>query len=160
MALLTTWTDNNKVIEQGLTITYSVSKTFGTWTATSSTASSAVEVYTQAWEIRRFAKATFKYVGLDYTSAKSCAQAMATAYTRTTKVSVWDPTGQSMYDPEFVDIDGGSVLMADISIQHVEGHMYEVIISIGEEDTRMRRHLPVSVESLFTTENNRTYSGL
>lgn len=41
---------------------------------------------------------------------------MVAEYTRPTIISKWDPTGQSMYDAEFIDVDGGTVLMADVNV--------------------------------------------
>lgn len=116
MGLLTTYTDANKVIDSGLTISYSKSKVFGSWTATSTTASTASVTYNEAWEYRRHAQGTFRYVGMDYDTALSCANAMVTKYTRSTIISKWDPTGQSMYNAEFIDVSGGNVPMADVAI--------------------------------------------
>lgn len=95
MALLTTYTDANKVIDQGLTITYSIAKVFGNWKQTAAYGASEY-VYGSAWELRRIAKGTFRYVGLDYDTAKTCAEAMTTQYTRQTEVSNWDPSSFAM----------------------------------------------------------------
>ena len=158
MGLLTTWGDDNKVIESGLTVTYSKSKTFGSWTA-ESTGSSASVTYTEAWEYRRFASGVLKYVGMSYDAALSCAAAMNEAYARSTKISKWDPTGQSMYSAEFIDVDGGSILMADVSVQKTAGHMYEVVVQVSETDARLRISGAASPADLFTAENQRTYTG-
>lgn len=115
MGLLSAYTDDNKVIQSGLTITYSKSKVFGQWVAASMGSSSTV-TYTEAWEYRRFAKGNFKFVGMDYESALSCANDMASKYVRDTKLSKWDPTGQSMFNAEFIVVDGGSVLMAEVAV--------------------------------------------
>lgn len=160
MGLINQYSDDCKVITNGLQVNYTRSKKFGNWVANSTTASTASVTYTECWEIRRFAKGTFKYVGLSYDAALECAEDMATKYTRTTKVSKWDTTGQSMYDPEFVDIDGGKIKMTDISINKTSGHLYEVIVNVNETDTRERRHIPASIETLFALENARDYSEL
>lgn len=158
MALLNTYTNDNKEIETGLTITYAKTKVFGVWVAEPIIATGASVTYTEAWEYRRFAVGTFKYIGLDYSTAIACANAMNAKYTRTTQVSVWDPVGQSMYDAEFVDKDGGSMPMADVSVQKTAGHMYEVIVSVRETDTRMRMDGTEEPEDLFEDENERNYS--
>jgi len=75
---------------------------------------------------------------------------MITLYTRDFKVSEWDGSGV------FVDKNGGSTCMADISIQKRNGHMYDVVISVREDDSRTRT-TSLSPSSLFTTENNRDY---
>lgn len=74
---------------------------------------------------------------------------MITKYTRSVKVSEWG-TG------EFSDIDGGTICMADITIQKREGHMYDVVVSVREDDSRNRR-ASWTPSSLFTAENNRDY---
>lgn len=76
---------------------------------------------------------------------------MITKYTRSYKVSDWQ--GSS----EFRDIDGGSIPMADIVIQKRAGHMYDVVVSVREDDSRNRVVSYSSPATLFTTENNRDY---
>jgi len=75
---------------------------------------------------------------------------MITLYTRSVKTSEWNDAGS------FVDRDGGSTCMADISVQKRSGHIYDVVISVREDDTRIRTS-STSPSSLFTTENNRDY---
>jgi hypothetical protein len=58
---------------------------------------------------------------------------------------------------EFQDIDGGSICMADIVIQKRAGHMYDVIVSVREDDCRNRVASYSSPSVLFATENNRDY---
>ena len=82
---------------------------------------------------------------------------MIAEYTRSTIISKWDPTGQSMYNAEFVDADGGTVLMADVNVQKTAGHMYEVVVQVREQDIRMRINGSAGLSSLFTTENQRQY---
>jgi len=74
---------------------------------------------------------------------------MITKYTRSMKVSDWA-------SGEFTDIDGGSMCMADIVIQKRAGHMYDVVISVREDDSR-NRVASYTPSTLFTTENNRDY---
>ena len=79
---------------------------------------------------------------------------MITKYTRSFVVSDWNSSGQ--YAGTFTDISGGSVVMADIAIQQREGHMYDVIVNVREDDTKLRTSA-VTPSSLFTTENARDY---
>lgn len=46
--------------------------------------------------------------------------------------------------------------MADISIQQRAGCMYDVVVSVREDDTRMRTG-PTTPEALFGAENMRDY---
>lgn len=155
MALLNTWTDANKVIDQGLMITYSRTIVFGNWKQVAAFDASEY-TYVQAYELRRFAKGSFRYVGMDYTTATSCANAMIAQYTRTTKVSTWNPDGQALGQAEFVDVGGGTVPMAEVSIQHTDGHMYEVVVNVNEMDSRLRI-APLSPQTVFYVEDARTY---
>lgn len=79
---------------------------------------------------------------------------MISKYTRDTKISDWQAEGQNA--GTFQDVDGGTVCMADISIQQQVGHMYSVVVNVREDDVRLRT-FSTSPENLFTTENNRDY---
>ena len=94
------------------------------------------------------------YVGMSLEAANTCAAAMLTKYTRSFKVSEWNEGGSA--GGTFTDVNGGSVCMADICVQQREGHMYDVVVSVREDDTRTRI-APVNPESLFTAENQRDY---
>ena len=94
------------------------------------------------------------YVGMDLATAQSCAEAMITKYTRSTKVSDWQAEGQNA--GTFQDVDGGTVCMADISIQQQVGHMYSVVVNVREDDVRLRT-FSTTPSNLFSTENNRDY---
>ena len=76
---------------------------------------------------------------------------MISKYTRSYKVSDWNGSG------EFQDIDGGSICMADVVIQKRAGHMYDVVVSVREDDSRNRVASYSSPETLFTMENRRDY---
>ena len=76
---------------------------------------------------------------------------MIAKYTRSYEVSDW--YGAS----DFRDISGGSICMADIVIQKRAGHMYDVVISVREDDSRNRVASYSSPETLFTMENRRDY---
>lgn len=46
--------------------------------------------------------------------------------------------------------------MADISVQRREGHMYDVVVSVREDDVKLRT-TSNSPSSLFGSENARDY---
>ena len=91
---------------------------------------------------------------MDLTTANSCATAMVTKYTRSFDVSEWNSSGSSA--GTFTDRNGGSVCMADISVQRREGHMYDVVVSVREDDVKLRT-TSNSPSSLFGSENARDY---
>jgi len=90
------------------------------------------------------------YVGMDLTTANACAAAMITKYTRPFYVSSWTDSGTWEVVP------GGSMLMAEVTVQQRAGCMYDVMINVREDDVRMSK-TAVSPTSLFTSENARDY---
>ena len=143
MGLMTTWGAENRVIEQGLTITYSMSKVSGRtiW-------------WTKVYEYHRYAQAYYKYVGMDFATATACAQSMIEKYTRPYTTAKWDENSYA-----YSNQTSGTRCMAGISIQKTQGHMYEVSVSVNEDDSKMS-YSPTSADTLFRTENQRDYDGL
>lgn len=76
---------------------------------------------------------------------------MIEKYNRPFNVSEW--VGAT----EFRDIDGGTIPMADVVIQKRAGHMYDVVISVREDDCRNRMTSYPTPSTLFRNENNRDY---
>lgn len=151
MALLTTATEANRVIDTALRIVYSRRLIFGSWSWTNG----LNETYTinSAWEYMRTATKTYRYVGLDEATAKSVADALVSYYTRATKVSVWNVNSNGQFAP----ISAGDVPMADVVPQHEDGGMWSVTASVNEQDSRMSRSESESFSTLFYTENQREY---
>lgn len=151
MALLTTATATNRVVDTALRVVYSRRLVFGQWSWTNG----LNESYTinSAWEYIRTATKTYRYVGLDEETAKSVAAALAAYYTRTTKVSVWNVNS----DGQFAAIDAGSVPMADVVPQHEDGEAWSVAVSVNEQDSRMSRSASESFTTLFYAEDRREY---
>ena len=152
MGLLTSYGSNNRVVYNDKVVTYSKQRIYGTWTYRP--ALNIEQTYYWVWEYHRYCSKSYMYVGMDLATAQSCAQAMITKYTRSTKVSDWQAEGQNA--GTFQDVDGGTVCMADISIQQQVGHMYSVIVNVREDDVRLRT-FSTTPSSLFTTENQRDY---
>lgn len=94
------------------------------------------------------------YVGMDLATAQACAAAMVAKYTRSYTMSEWNTSGSSA--GTFTDVSGGSVCMADISVQQEVGCMYSVVVNVREDDVKLRT-TSTTPSSLFTTEDNRDY---
>lgn len=154
MALLTTYSDANKVEESTLSIGYTRCKIYGSW---SSTSLSATTTHTQAWEYTRRASQSYRYVGMTKSAAETCAAAMVTKYTRSTMVSEWDTTEGSATFGQFKAVAGGDIPMADVTTQHNGGGMWSVVVNLHEEDSRTSLSASESFSSLFSAENNRQY---
>ena len=149
MALLNTYGSANRVVTEDKVVTYSINRIQGEWTHIIS----AVQqyIYYTVFEYHRYCTKTYSYVGMDLTTARDCAAAMVTKYTRNFENSDWDEdTGT------FNDVYGGSMCMADIAIQQTAGPMYSVVVSVREEDTKVRTTI-TSPASLFSAENSRDY---
>jgi len=46
---------------------------------------------------------------------------------------------------------------SDIVAQHIDGHMWDVIINVNEDDEKFSYVLPSNPASLFAAENQRNY---
>lgn len=152
MGLLTSW-GANRVIDQDLSIIYSRQRVYQDYTYVYGVAE-LITIHS-VWEYRRRAAKSYRYVGMDRDTANACAAAMVAKYTRTTKVSDWNSTGE--HAGTFLDIDGGAIPMAEVAVVHVAGCMYEVLVTVNEDDTRLRVEIVANPETLFSTENARDY---
>ena len=153
MGLLTSWGAANRVIDQDLVKTYSRQRVYQDYTYVYGVAQ-LITIHS-VWEYHRRATKSYRYVGMDRDTANECAEAMVTKYTRTTKVSDWNATGE--HAGTFSDIDGGAIPMAEVAVVHVAGCMYEVHITVNEDDMRLRVEIVANPETLFATENSRDY---
>lgn len=153
--MLDTYTDANRVITKGLAVWKTHERVFGTWTGTTVVASAASVTYGFMWKHVRRATMSYRYVGMDETTAKACAAAMTAKYTRTTRAYVWNPTGGEMGD--WTENDGGSVLMAKVSVVRAgDGGPYDVEIDVDETDEKwQKKRAAVS----WTLEDARDYDG-
>ena len=150
MALLTTATAANRVVDTALRVNYLRRIVFGQWTYVYGIQTITVG---SAWEYVRTATKSYRYVGLDEDTAKSLAESLAAYYTRATKISVWNENS----DGQFAAIAAGAIPMADVVAQHENGEMWSVVVSVNEQDSRMSRSANESFTTLFYTEDQREY---
>ncbi len=154
MALLTTATSNNRVVDTAFGVTYARRRIYGTWTKV---VLNVTTTYTSAWEYVRRAEKSYRYVGLDKATADTVAAALRSYYTRATKVSEFDTeTGSQTYG-QFKHVSAGAVPMADVVAQHEDGAMWSVVVNVHEEDARTSLSALESFASLFSAENQREY---
>ncbi len=153
MALLETASSTCRIVDQALRVSYTRRLIFGSWTHTTLVASAASTTYNSAWEYVRRAEKSYRYIGLSLDAANTKAAALETLYTRSTKISDWQPN-----NGVFSEIEAGDIPMADICVQlDGDGASYSVVVHVHEEDTRLRLTGGATPSSLFTAENNRTY---
>lgn len=151
MGLINSYGNNNKVVINGKTVSYSQGRISGKWTWVHSAL--WVDTFSWMWEYHRYCQMTYSYVGMDLASANACAQALIQQYTRTFYVSVWNEE-RGEFDVQL----GGSMPMAEVAVQQRAGCMYDVVVSIREDDTRLVRVPPrTGPQELFTAENARSY---
>ena len=153
MGLLTSWGAANRVIDQGLVKTYSRQRVYQDYTYVYGVAE-LITIHS-VWEYHRRATKSYRYVGMDRDTANACAEAMVAKYTRTTKVSDWNGSGELA--GTFSEIDGGNIPMAEIAVVHVAGCMYEVHVTVNEDDMRLRVEIVSNPKTLYSTENARDY---
>ena len=153
MGLLTTYDKNNRVVTNGKVLSYSKQYRPGQWSYNDTI--STIHTYYQMWECHRYCSKSYMYVGMDLSTATACAQDAIAYYTRQTRTSFWNYYAPT--DGDFTNINGGDVVMADISIQQVEGHMYNVMINVREDDCLYTSSASENPETLFAIENRRGY---
>lgn len=153
MALLSTASAANRVIERALCVTYSKPAVKGTWTWTNN--ANVVSWVNVAYECHRYASCRYRYVGMDYASAKAAADAIRESYTRAFWTSEWQNSGT--YTGTFRDLEMGTKLQGSVEVVRREGHLYDVEVEIAEDDVKMSRDPNASLATLFANENLRTY---
>lgn len=142
-----TWGDGNIVIEEGLTVTYSRSIIQGSWGYTSANVSGW---YNTMRELHRYARKSYKYVGMTYEVAKKCRDEMVKLYTRTLRTSYWQG---NVMGGGWNDGDGGETLTADVSLTHGDGDAWEVHVRVNEDSVRYRLATePAYVNIVFAHE--------
>lgn len=149
MGLLTTYSAANRVITSDSVPTYSGRLISGEWTFTSGMVTTT---YYYMYEYHRYRTKEYRYVGMNYATALACATDAQNYYLRNARMSIWNDTNGTF--------DRGSYIretMANIAIEQVAGEMYDVIISVNEDDSALSRTSYTSISSLFTTENSRGY---
>jgi len=152
MSLKTSYSDDNFVLDEGLVVTNSQTIIQGNWSWESISASGS---FTRMREVHRYARKSFRYVGMTYAAAKSCKTDMVSAFTRTFKTSFWDGSvNQGQWNTQ----NGGTMVMADVAIVPAGGDAYDVVVRVNEDDVRtMKVETTYSYDTVFATEKNRTY---
>lgn len=152
MALKTSYSDANVVVEETLTVTYSQSIIKGSWGYTSANVSGW---YNTMRELHRYARKSFRYVGMTLDAAKGCRDAMVKKFTREFKTSYWN--ADVMGGKWNVD-EGGTVPMADVSLVHDDGDAWSVYVRVNEDDVRfLKMQDAYSYATVFAAERLRGY---
>lgn len=141
MALLSTYSAANRVVESDSVVMYSMSVSLG-------------EFWVEdVFEYRRLRSKSYRYVGMDIDTARDCAAAAAAYYMRDKTV----PRVGKSWDIQ--NVSAGKELMADIAIQRRGGNMYDVVINVHEDDIRSSKDGTLEPASLFTDTiySNRKY---
>lgn len=128
MAILGHWGANNLVIDQGKTVNCTMTLQKGDIDG-----DGHQDYYL---EFHRYCQMSFRYVGMDYATALQCAGAVVERYTR--KYMISEPSSSPQATAGFEDIYAGSKLMAQVSVQHKDGCMYDVVVNVNEDDSKMR----------------------
>lgn len=153
MGLLSTATAANRITERALTVSYSKPRIKGNWSWTN--ALNVIFWRTQAYEYHRYASCAYRYVGMDYKSAKSAADRIRESYTRAFKISEWNGSGS--YAGTFQPLDMGTRLQGSVEVVRDRGHLYDVVVQIDEDDVRLSLDPNRSFAVLFADEDARRY---
>lgn len=153
MGLLTTATADNRVIERSLCVTYSKPAVRGTWSWTNNL--NVISWVNVAYECHRYASCRYRYVGMDYASAKAAADEIREKYTRAFYASEWNGSGANT--GKFTEISMGTKLQGSVEVVRRDGHLYDVEVEINEDDVKMSIDPYVTLASIFANENLRKY---
>lgn len=149
MSLRTSHSDANLVIDEALAVTYSNTIIHGSW-GWSNGLNVTGTFYTMR-EIHRYARKTFRYVGMTFNAAKACAREMRELFTRDIRASYWN-NGSWNIDT------AGTILMADVACVHVAADGWDVHVNVNEDDVRYAMvNSSVDIDQLFSSEMSRDY---
>ena len=152
MALKTSYSDKNIIVEEPLKVTYSTQIISGSWGWTSANVSGS---YTRMRENHRYATKRFRYVGMTHAAALTCRGELIEKFTRNFNMSIWNG---DVTDGEWVSMNGGAMVMADGSPEENEEGSYDVIVNVNEDDTKYSIvETPFYPAISFSTERLRTY---
>ena len=149
MAIRSSHSSDNLVIDTGLSVWNSVRIIYGTWGWTSGNMSGTE---TAMWEAHRYARMSFRYVGMTDSAAESCQSEMKEKYTRSIQTSRWDG---SVLNGAWIRESGGNVLMTDVAKVRNDDGSYDVVVNVNEDDVCIAK--TAFAANSFTTENARTY---
>ena len=152
MALKTSYSDANIIVEEPLKVTYSTQIISGSWGWTSANMSGS---YTRMRENHRYTTKRFRYVGMTHAAALTCRDELIEKFTRNFNMSIWNG---DVTDGEWVSMNGGAMVMADVSPEENEDGSYDVLVNVNEDDTKYSRvETPFYPNVAFATERLRTY---
>lgn len=98
-------------------------------------------VQTETWyKVICVSACRFAYVGMTKDAAERCGDAMRSAFTRTSPIYSYEATvDQETHTVRFQWVQKdqeGSVLDSDISVEHVDGTMYQVVVTCNCTDLK------------------------
>lgn len=136
MSLLTTYGANNRVIISGKTRRVTSSPIGDPTVTVHKQTDGTYSAKTEQWyHVIAVWSARYQYVGMDLTTATSCADAMRAKFTRTKKVWEYQLTEKSgTFEFKWVDNGVGTVLDSEISMENQGGGMYSVTINASCTD--------------------------
>ena len=152
MALKTSYSDANIIVEEPLKVTYSTQVISGSWGWTSANVSGS---YNRMRENHRYATKRFRYVGMTHAAALVCRDELIEKFTRDFKMSYWNGDA---FGGEWLSMTGGTMVMADVSPEENEDGSYDVLVNVNEDDTKYTKvEVPFYPAISFATERLRAY---
>ena len=151
MAIRTSYSSENLVIEIGLKIWNSNRLIHGNWTWESISVTGS---FASMWEAHRYAQQSFRYVGMTKAAADACVEYLKGVYTRSIRSTRWSGAA---YEGEWVREDGGTVIMAEISPTPNPDGSYDVVVNVNEDDVNMGKTAAEAMD--FDDEDEREYVG-
>lgn len=155
MALRTSYSDANLVVDEPLDVTYTKREISGSWGYTSLNVSGT---YNRMTEIHRYAKKRFRYVGMTFAAATACRDELKDKFTRTFRACLWngDAMGGAWY---MIDV-AGTMPFAEVGLTENDDGSYDVSVSVSEDDVQYSKvGEAFSTRSKFAWERTRRTYG-
>ena len=124
-----------KIIDEDKDVWYEKKRISGHWVYQPDISSS--RTIHEAWLSRRFCKLKERFIGMTLTNATNLRNALAAAYTRSTKTSIFTADLTSPDNGMFHEVDGGAARMARIYVYHIDGDVYGVAVDVNEVSERL-----------------------
>lgn len=162
MALLTSFTDDNKVTDTALLVKYQVEQDSFRRVGWHKEPGKSYETYGEYdqpfYRCTRYATKSYSYVGMNYSTALSCQQSKLNQYTRDySRVKVIETTDPLGRPTAIISSDTSRFCGSDIACQHFDGGMWNVVINVNETDEKALSVFPTNLPALFAEENERKY---
>lgn len=159
MSLLSSWSEDNEVVNTALNVKYSVDTAVATLRIVPASGKGKV-IYSDVtyYKVARYARKQYEYVGMDEETAMQCQSEKISQYTRSYSRIVENLSADEQ-GQEYITLMNRptTACTSDVAAVHQAGSMWKVSINVNEIDEKVAFSPPSSPASMFGAENARDY---